>query len=186
MLPSGEVPHHFELDKPVFNAISGSRQTGPTIFWAKAALHYVQATADLGWLRKQAGAIRRAVGSVLRRWEAAHSLVMTDGSLLIDTFIRGNLTLDSNGMLISLLREQASAEDGQFATNSRLSSAFHCVCTVHKQPLPFVLKRQTAALLCDRSAREHDWRRQAAGVGGERHCWHQHLAVGAGPFHHAA
>ena len=34
---NGQLPHHFQGDKPTYTALSGATQTGPNTFWTKTA-----------------------------------------------------------------------------------------------------------------------------------------------------
>ena len=48
----GQLPHHFDKDKPQFEALSGAQQSGPTIFWVLSSLEYVKYSGDVAWLLK--------------------------------------------------------------------------------------------------------------------------------------
>ena len=61
ILPSGQIPHHFDGAQPTYVAISGATQTGPNIFWISSALDYAAATGDTAWLRAQMPRIERAL-----------------------------------------------------------------------------------------------------------------------------
>ena len=110
MLPSGQVPHHFNGKEPVYVALSGATQTGPNIFWISAALQYAKATGDTDWLRAHAPDIERALSFLTDRYDPALRLVQAPGPLWIDVFIRENYTSDTNAYLVELLRDVADAE----------------------------------------------------------------------------
>mmetsp|Transcript_7353 Transcript_7353/g.14130 ORF Transcript_7353/g.14130 Transcript_7353/m.14130 type:complete len:167 (+) Transcript_7353:2-502(+) len=52
---NGQLPHHFDHDKPVYQALSGEIQTGPNVFWILSCLNYAKASQDLDWLRGRVG-----------------------------------------------------------------------------------------------------------------------------------
>lgn len=110
MLPSGQVPHHFNGRDPVYVALSGATQTGPNIFWISAALQYAKATGDTDWLRAHLSDIERALSFLTDRYDPALRLVRAPGPLWIDVFVRENYTSDTNAYLVELLRDVAGAE----------------------------------------------------------------------------
>ena len=110
MLPSGQVPHHFNGTEPVYVALSGATQTGPNIFWISAALQYAKATGDMAWLRAHLPDIERALRFLTDRYDSTLQLVQAPGPLWIDVFIRENYTSDTNAYMTELLRDVADAE----------------------------------------------------------------------------
>src|SRR5262249_18036439 len=110
MLPSGQIPHHFNGVDPVYVALSGATQTGPNIFWISAALQYAKATGDLDWLRAHLPDIERALKFLTDRYNPTLQLVQAPGPLWIDVFIRENYTSDTNAYMVELLRDVADAE----------------------------------------------------------------------------
>jgi hypothetical protein len=120
MSDSGQIPHHFEGANPTFVAISGATQTGPNIFWIAAALQYVKATGDYGWLRAHSAQIERALTFLTDRYDPAVQLVKAPGPLWIDVFIRENYASDTNAYMVDILREAAAAE--QFLGDAALAA----------------------------------------------------------------
>ncbi len=118
MLPSGQIPHHFNGADPVYVALSGATQTGPNIFWISAALQYAKATGDLDWLRAQLPDIERALKFLTDRYNPTLQLVQAPGPLWIDVFIRENYTSDTNAYLVRLLRDVANAEAAMGETDA--------------------------------------------------------------------
>lgn len=110
ILPSGQIPHHFNGATPTYVAISGATQTGPNIFWIEAALQYAKATGDTGWLRNEMPTIEQALAFLTSRYNPALQLVNAPGPLWIDVFIRDNYTSDTNAFMVQLLRDVAGAE----------------------------------------------------------------------------
>jgi hypothetical protein len=111
MLPSGQIPHHFEGANPTYVAISGATQTGPNIFWIAAALQYAKTTGDYGWLRAHMPALEKALGFLTDLYDPSVQLVKAPGPLWIDVFIREGFTSDTNAYMVDLLREMADAEN---------------------------------------------------------------------------
>jgi hypothetical protein len=111
MSDTGQLPHHFEGDRPTFVAISGATQTGPNIFWIAAALRYAEATGDEAWLRGQMPAIEKALRFLTDRYDPAVGLIDAPGPLWIDVFIREGFTSDTNAYMVGLLRDVAQAEE---------------------------------------------------------------------------
>jgi hypothetical protein len=110
MLPSGQVPHHFEGADPTYVAISGATQTGPNIFWISSVLDYAAATGDQSWLRSHIGDVENAMRFLTDRYDPAVQLISAPGPLWIDVFIRENYTSDTNAFMVGLLRRVAGAE----------------------------------------------------------------------------
>jgi hypothetical protein len=110
ILPSGQIPHHFNGATPTYVAISGATQTGPNIFWIEAALQYAKATGDTGWLRTEMPTIEHALSFLTSRYDPRLQLVNAPGPLWIDVFIRDNYTSDTNAFMVQLLRDVAGAE----------------------------------------------------------------------------
>ena len=110
ILPSGQLPHHFEGAQPTYVAISGATQTGPNIFWISSALDYAAATGDTAWLRAQMPRIERALGFITDRYDPQRKLISAPGPLWIDVFIRENFTADTNAFMVGLLQRVADAE----------------------------------------------------------------------------
>lgn len=111
ILPSGQIPHHFEGAQPTYVAISGATQTGPNIFWISAALDYAGATGDSGWLRAQMPRIESALRFITDRYDPEVGLIEAPGPLWIDVFIREHFTADTNAFMVGLLRRIADAEE---------------------------------------------------------------------------
>lgn len=110
ILPSGQIPHHFNGSTPTYVAISGATQTGPNIFWIEAALQYAKTTGDYTWLRNEMPAIEKALSFLTNRYDPSVQLVNAPGPLWIDVFIRNNYTADTNAFMVQLLRDVAGAE----------------------------------------------------------------------------
>lgn len=110
ILPSGQIPHHFNGATPTYVAISGATQTGPNIFWIEAALQYAKATGDISWLRQEMPTIEHALAFLTNRYDPTLQLVNAPGPLWIDVFIRDNYTSDTNAFMVQLLRDVAGAE----------------------------------------------------------------------------
>lgn len=111
MLPTGQLPHHFEGVLPVFQALSGEIQTGPNVFWMKSCFAYAAASGDLAWLRQYMPTLRLASSFLFDLISPDTGLAFVPGSLMIDVFIRNNFTSDTNAMLVGFLREFADAEE---------------------------------------------------------------------------
>ena len=110
ILPSGQIPHHFNGSTPTYVAISGATQTGPNIFWIEAALQYAKTTGDYSWLRNEMPTIEKALSFLTSRYDPSVQLVNAPGPLWIDVFIRNNYTADTNAFMVRLLRDVAAAE----------------------------------------------------------------------------
>jgi len=108
--PDGQVPHHFVDATPSYVALSGATLTGPNIFWIAAALQYVRATGDDGWLRLHMPALEHALDYLTRRYNPRVGLVDAPGPLWIDVFIRDHYASDTNAYMVEILREMADAE----------------------------------------------------------------------------
>ncbi len=108
--PDGQVPHHFVDATPAYVALSGATLTGPNIFWIAAALQYVRATGDDGWLRLHMPALEHALDYLTRRYNPRVGLVDAPGPLWIDVFIRDHYASDTNAYMVEILREMADAE----------------------------------------------------------------------------
>jgi hypothetical protein len=111
ILPSGQIPHHFEGAAPTYVAISGATQTGPNIFWISSALDYAAVTGDDAWLRAQMPRIERALGFITDRYDPDRRLFSAPGPLWIDVFIREHFASDTNAFMVGLLRRIADAEE---------------------------------------------------------------------------
>jgi hypothetical protein len=110
ILPTGQVPHHFNESEPTYVAISGATQTGPNVFWISAALQYAKSTGDYTWLRTQMPAVEQAMKFLTDRFDPKVNLVNAPGPLWIDVFIRNSFTADTNAFMVRLLRDVADAE----------------------------------------------------------------------------
>lgn len=106
-LPSGQVPHHFDGEEPVWLAISGASQAGPNLFWLLAVHDYTCNTADESFLRAVYPAVRRAVEWLEKGYDPARKLIRTDGPLWIDVFRKEGFTYDVNAMAIWVLERIA-------------------------------------------------------------------------------
>eukprot|EP01120_Amphizonella_sp_Union-15-10_P015804 TRINITY_DN8197_c0_g1_i1.p1 TRINITY_DN8197_c0_g1~~TRINITY_DN8197_c0_g1_i1.p1 ORF type:complete len:770 (-),score=131.23 TRINITY_DN8197_c0_g1_i1:4-2313(-) len=104
MLPSGQIPHHFDVLNPIYTAISGATQTGPNIFWTSAALQYIKNSGDYDWLRRFYPPIRKSFDYLLNMYHPNVGLLNAPGPLWIDVFIRGNYSSDSNAFMVQLFR----------------------------------------------------------------------------------
>eukprot|EP00048_Salpingoeca_helianthica_P022441 m.18288 g.18288 ORF g.18288 m.18288 type:complete len:773 (-) comp7326_c0_seq2:38-2356(-) len=109
LLPSGQLPHHFEGVKPTYIALSGATQTGPNLFWTLTCLRYVKESGDTAWLQSYMPKLRQSL-SFLLSLRTPTGLLSCPGSLMIDVFIREHLTSDTNAMMVGLLIEFADAE----------------------------------------------------------------------------
>ena len=49
LLPTGQLPHHFEGVAPQYQALSGEIQTGPNVFWILSAFNYATSAQDFEW-----------------------------------------------------------------------------------------------------------------------------------------
>jgi hypothetical protein len=110
MLPSGQIPHHFDAGQATYVAISGATQTGPNIFWISAALQYAKSSGDYSWLANQRPKIEQALKFLTDRLDAKVKLVNAPGPLWIDVFIRTGFATDTNAFMVRLLRDVAEAE----------------------------------------------------------------------------
>eukprot|EP00698_Gefionella_okellyi_P003010 TRINITY_DN12839_c0_g1_i1.p1 TRINITY_DN12839_c0_g1~~TRINITY_DN12839_c0_g1_i1.p1 ORF type:complete len:766 (-),score=178.45 TRINITY_DN12839_c0_g1_i1:39-2336(-) len=110
LLPSGQLPHHFEWNKPTYIALSGATQTGPNLFWTLTAYQYAKVTGNKEWLAGYMPTLRRSVQFLLGFLNTTVSLLNVPGSLMIDVFIRQQFASDSNAMIVGLLNEAAEAE----------------------------------------------------------------------------
>jgi hypothetical protein len=109
--PNGQLPHHFENDQPTYAALSGATQTGPNTFWTLAALSYARNSGDVPWLRSYMPTLRKAASFCFDLIDRETALMKAPGSLMIDVFLRGNYSSDSNAMVVGFLDEFAEAED---------------------------------------------------------------------------
>ncbi len=108
---NGQLPHHFNKDKPTYLALSGATQTGPNTFWVKTALRYADVTGDSAWLAGYIPTLRNASDFCFDLIEPDPvNLLKAPGSLMIDVFVRANFTADSNAMMVGFLRDFAKAE----------------------------------------------------------------------------
>ena len=110
MKPTGQLPHHFEGVVPTYIALSGATQTGPNLFWMLTALRYAKESGNSVWLKNYMPTLRLSLKFLLDLLDPEHHLLYCPGSLMIDVFIRQQLTTDSNAMMVALLREFAEAE----------------------------------------------------------------------------
>jgi hypothetical protein len=108
---TGQLPHHFVNDVPTYLALSGATQTGPNIFWTRTALRYAAITGDLEWLKDYLPVLRNASDFCFNLIDPDIKMINAPGSLMIDVFVRGNYTSDSNGMMVSFLDDFAQVED---------------------------------------------------------------------------
>jgi hypothetical protein len=126
----GQIPHHIvdsckdvpacvcvnntifqgHTDCVTFAALSGAFQTGPAIFWSLANLHVASVAGNLTRLAEVMPDVRLVVGTLLQSFDARVQLLSVGGSLMIDTFRRGNYTTDSNAALVLLLNHLAAAD----------------------------------------------------------------------------
>eukprot|EP01062_Namystynia_karyoxenos_P062827 TRINITY_DN55694_c0_g1_i1.p1 TRINITY_DN55694_c0_g1~~TRINITY_DN55694_c0_g1_i1.p1 ORF type:complete len:870 (+),score=111.40 TRINITY_DN55694_c0_g1_i1:64-2610(+) len=111
MSATGQLPHHFDYDQPLFGSIAGSTQPGPNCFWLLACLQYVKTSGDLSWLQRNGARLRASVTFLQGFWNSTASLFSMPGPLWIDVLVREGITSDSNALLPHVLREWADAED---------------------------------------------------------------------------
>lgn len=110
MLESGQIPHHFDRELPVYVAISGASQTGPNIFWCLAALDYVCATGDSEWLHSVwSTGLLPATEWVFSHYDQNRQLLLVTGPLWVDVFRREGFTLDTNVMAVRFFDRVAQA-----------------------------------------------------------------------------
>lgn len=107
MKPDGQLPHHFNPDGPTYISLAKSSQTGPNIFWILAAIEYASGTGDEAWLKEHYPSLKRAAEWLLLHFDSRRNLLSVQGSLFIDVFIREHFTLDTNVMMVRLLRSLA-------------------------------------------------------------------------------
>ena len=60
LLPTGQLPHHFEGTTPTYQALSGEIQTGPNVFWVLSCFNYAKTSGDLEWLNGYMPTLRNA------------------------------------------------------------------------------------------------------------------------------
>lgn len=110
ILESGQIPHHFDGELPVYVAISGASQTGPNIFWCLAALDYVCATGDSQWLQSVwSKGLLPATEWVFSHYDQNRHLLQVTGPLWVDVFRREGFTLDTNVMAVRFFDRVAQA-----------------------------------------------------------------------------
>jgi len=127
MLPDGQMLHHFSGLTPVYIALAGVKQTGPNIFWTKAALQYITTTANITWLQANIQPLRQSVAFCTGLIEPETGMLYAPGSLMIDCFLRENYTTDSNVMMPRFARDFALVED--FMGNSSGAIALRNIAT---------------------------------------------------------
>lgn len=109
ILPSGQVPHHFDGEEPLYIAISQAAQTGPNLFVTLASLDYVAGTGDLDYLRTHWDTLVRAIDWVLEFLDDDRKLLNVIGPLWVDVFKREGYTFDTNAATVYVLRRMADA-----------------------------------------------------------------------------
>jgi hypothetical protein len=109
--PDGQLPHHFEVTTPIYQALSGEIQTGPNVFWILSCFNYAKATQDLDWLKNYMPKIRQASNFLFSLIDPQIGLANVPGSLMIDVFLRSNFTSDTNAQLVGFFQEFADAEE---------------------------------------------------------------------------
>jgi len=107
----GQLPHHFDGTKPVYQALSGEIQTGPNVFWILSCINYAESAQDLDWLRGYMPTLRLASSFLFDLIDEDVGMASVPGSLMIDVFIRNNFTSDTNAQLVGFFRRFAAAED---------------------------------------------------------------------------
>ena len=134
MRPNGQLPHHFVGVEPQYVALSGLTQTGPNVFWIKSCFNYARETGNSSWLASYMPKLRTASRFLFDLIDPEYNLASVPGSLMIDVFIRNNLTSDTNAMLVGFFSEFADAEEaletarGQLplrALSSKIASAMN-------------------------------------------------------------
>jgi len=107
----GRLPHHFDLEVPIYAALSKEIQTGPNLFWILSCFNYAKSSQDLEWLRGYMPVIRKASRFLLDLINRKVMLANAPGSLMIDVFLRSNYTTDTNAQFVGFFREFADAEE---------------------------------------------------------------------------
>jgi hypothetical protein len=111
LLPSGQLPHHFSGTTPIYQALSGEIQTGPNVFWILSCFNYAKSTQNSAWLASYLPTLRLASNFLFALIDPVYQLASVPGSLMIDVFIRNNMTTDTNAMLVGFFNEFADAEE---------------------------------------------------------------------------
>jgi len=111
MLDTGQMPHHFDGEEPLYVAISGAAQTGPNLFLTLAALDYVSATGDTDWLRSVWPSLVKAIDWVADFYDDDRRLLNVIGPLWVDVFRREGYTFDTNAAAVHVLERVADAAD---------------------------------------------------------------------------
>ena len=109
ILDSGQVPHHFDGEEPLYIAISQAAQTGPNLFVTLASLDYVAGTGDVDFLHTHWDTLVRAVDWVLEFLDDDRKLLNVIGPLWVDVFKREGYTFDTNAATVYVLRRLADA-----------------------------------------------------------------------------
>lgn len=122
MLKTGQVPHHFFNETPIYTAISGASQTGPNLFWIQAALMYAKVTGDDQWLSEHIESIEQATNYLIDMYDPIYMMIRAPGPLWIDTLIRENYTSDTNAVMVKMLKELANAE--QYLGNTEVIECY--------------------------------------------------------------
>ena len=109
ILESGQVPHHFDGEEPLYIAISQAAQTGPNLFVTLASLDYVAGTGDVDFLHTHWSTLVRAIDWVLEFLDDDRKLLNVIGPLWVDVFKREGYTFDTNAATVYVLRRLADA-----------------------------------------------------------------------------
>lgn len=124
ILDSGQVPHHFDGEEPLYIAISQAAQTGPNLFVTLASLDYLAGTGDTDFLDTHWATLVRAIDWVLGFLDDQRKLLNVIGPLWVDVFKREGYTFDTNAAAVYVLRRMADAADyrGETALAARYRS----------------------------------------------------------------
>lgn len=104
ILETGQVPHHFEGNNPVYVAISGATQTGPNMFFVLAVAQY--GVYDAAWVHAHASDVARAAQFLLSMMD--NGLIDAPGPLWMDRFKKTGYTSDSNALAPEVFLTAAS------------------------------------------------------------------------------
>eukprot|EP01113_Clastostelium_recurvatum_P033616 TRINITY_DN4465_c0_g1_i1.p1 TRINITY_DN4465_c0_g1~~TRINITY_DN4465_c0_g1_i1.p1 ORF type:complete len:775 (-),score=126.10 TRINITY_DN4465_c0_g1_i1:51-2045(-) len=110
ILSSGQIPHHYDNDTPIYVAISGATQTGPNLFWSAAAMLYAHTSGNTTWLKEMLPTVEKAMDFVINLYDPNMKLIKAPGPLWIDVFKRANYTTDTNAFCVHVLTELAAVE----------------------------------------------------------------------------
>jgi len=81
------------------------------VFWVLSCFNYAKTTGNLDWLKGYMPTLRNASAFLFDMIQPDFELLNAPGSLMIDVFIRGNFSSDTNAMAVGFLRDFADAEE---------------------------------------------------------------------------